>query len=73
MQVAITRALVVAFVLAGAVPATAQQVTPPPGNERPVIGLVFSGGGARGGAHLGVLKALARALARRSAASMRAA
>jgi NTE family protein len=29
-----------------------------PSGERPVIGLVLSGGGARGGAHLGVIKAL---------------
>jgi NTE family protein len=30
----------------------------PPGDARPKIGLVLSGGGARGGAHLGVIKAL---------------
>jgi len=30
----------------------------PPESRRPVIGLVLSGGGARGGAHLGVIKAL---------------
>ncbi len=43
-------------------PAAAQQAAsagPPPG-ERPRIGLVLSGGGARGGAHLGVLKVLER-------------
>ena len=39
--------------------AVAQQ--PEPGAEaptRPEVGLVLSGGGARGGAHIGVLKAL---------------
>jgi NTE family protein len=34
------------------------QDLPPPAAERPAIGLVLSGGGARGGAHIGVLKAL---------------
>jgi NTE family protein len=33
-------------------------VPAPPPRERPSIGLVLSGGGARGGAHIGVLKAL---------------
>ena len=28
------------------------------GDERPRIGLALSGGGARGGAHVGILKAL---------------
>src|SRR6185295_6847078 len=31
---------------------------PPPPQHRRTIGLVLSGGGARGGAHIGVLKAL---------------
>jgi NTE family protein len=34
----------------------AQEIPPPP--ARPTVGLVLSGGGARGGAHIGVLKAL---------------
>jgi NTE family protein len=40
--------------------AAAQPVDPPPHvvTQRPSIGLVLSGGGARGGAHIGVLKAL---------------
>lgn len=45
-----------ALLLAGA-PALAQQA-PVPKAERPRVGLVLSGGGARGFAHVGVLKAL---------------
>jgi NTE family protein len=45
-----------ALLLAGA-PALAQQA-PAPKAERPRVGLVLSGGGARGFAHVGVLKAL---------------
>jgi len=53
---AVTGALAAAL-LAVAAPVFAQEPQPvPPG--RPVIGLVLSGGGARGGAQLGVLKAL---------------
>lgn len=37
--------------------ATVQEAALPPA-ERPNVGLVLSGGGARGGAHIGVLKAL---------------
>ena len=36
----------------------AQEPTPTEGDDRPVVGLVLSGGGARGFAHLGVLKVL---------------
>jgi NTE family protein len=43
--------------LIGMAAAVAQE-TGAEGPERPVIGLVLSGGGARGGAHLGVIKAL---------------
>lgn len=46
----------IVLLLAGA-PALAQQV-PAPKAERPRVGLVLSGGGARGFAHVGVLKAL---------------
>jgi NTE family protein len=35
-----------------------EPATPAAGNERPRIGLVLSGGGARGAAHIGVLKVL---------------
>ena len=47
------RALVVALAGACALPALAQAPTP-----RPKIGLVLGGGGARGGAHMGVLEVL---------------
>jgi NTE family protein len=45
---------------AAAEAATAASVSPPsdPTSRRPRVGLVLSGGGARGGAHLGVLKVL---------------
>ena len=45
---------------ATAIPAFAQQddVEPVAGRERQAIGLVLSGGGARGGAHIGAIKAL---------------
>jgi NTE family protein len=38
--------------------ALAQGATAARGAQRPAVGLVMSGGGARGGAHIGVLKAL---------------
>lgn len=46
-----------AWVVVGVSPVAAQSA---PADEaaRPVVGLVLSGGGARGGAHLGVIKAL---------------
>lgn len=55
------RRLVLAFVLASA--AAASPAQPPaakaePASQRPRIGLVLSGGGARGFAHIGVLKVL---------------
>lgn len=49
-------ALVFLLGLLGAVPVPAQQ--PAPATARPRIGLVLSGGGARGAAHAGVLKVL---------------
>ncbi len=48
-------------VLTGTTPTPAEltkPVTRPPGHNRPKIGLVLSGGGARGIAHVGVLKEL---------------
>ena len=39
-----------------ALPAAAQDAPAPP--KRPKIGIAFAGGGARGGAHVGVLKVL---------------
>jgi NTE family protein len=39
-------------------PLAAQGTASPPDHLRPRIGLVLSGGGARGGAHIGVLRAL---------------
>jgi NTE family protein len=49
-----------AVALAGSAPASGQEpVTPAPvAQQRPKIALVLSGGGARGGAHIGVLRAL---------------
>ena len=57
MRVAITWVACAATFLTPALPASPQdlQSAEP---VRPVIGLVLSGGGARGGAHLGVIKAL---------------
>jgi NTE family protein len=55
--------LLAACVLAWPVAGASQEAVPPslpedPGPERPRIGLVLSGGGARGSAHVGVLKVL---------------
>jgi NTE family protein len=47
-----------AISLVMAVGAQAQEATPQPATSRPRIGLVLSGGGARGAAHIGVLKVL---------------
>jgi len=47
----------VAVLVVGSQSASSQENRPDT-SARPVIGLVLSGGGARGGAHLGVLKAL---------------
>lgn len=44
--------------VAMSIPAPTRAQEPPAEDQRPVIGLVLSGGGARGGAHLGVIKAL---------------
>jgi NTE family protein len=41
-----------------ALPAMADEITNPDGSKRPKICLVLSGGGARGAAHVGVLKVL---------------
>src|ERR1700680_5146446 len=38
--------------------ASAEQATPQPSTARPRVGLVLSGGGARGAANIGVLKVL---------------
>lgn len=60
----ISRALLVALLLAGTAaaqetpPAAAPSPAPPSPAPRPRVGLVLSGGGARGAAHLGVLKVL---------------
>jgi NTE family protein len=52
-------ALPLATLLAGgAPPASAQEAPPPPPAGRPRTALVLAGGGARGAAHLGVLKVL---------------
>lgn len=57
MRLGFKSAFLVAITVSGAVPAVAQE-PPSSDRDRPVIGLVLSGGGARGGAHLGVIKAL---------------
>jgi NTE family protein len=44
--------------LCGSVPAAAQQASPAEPAQRPRIGLVLAGGGAKGIAHVGVLKVL---------------
>lgn len=46
------------FLVAIAVPATPASAQDPPPPERPLVGLVLSGGGARGLAHMGVLEVL---------------
>ncbi len=48
------------FLLGAARPAEARDEKRPEVNRRPRIGLVLSGGGARGGAHVGVLEVLER-------------
>lgn len=55
MSVGMSRTILAAVFLCLAWPVVAQD---PVGQDRPVVGLVLSGGGARGGAHLGVIKAL---------------
>lgn len=52
------RSLFAVLALLAAATASAQQVTAPSDAARPRIGLVLSGGGARGAAHIGVLKVL---------------
>src|SRR6185436_2776917 len=47
-----------AALLAGSLPLHAQEAPQPQTNGRPRIGLVLAGGGAKGGAHVGVLKVL---------------
>src|SRR5215475_6012426 len=55
-RIAMGAALALSLQLALAAPAAAQEAAPKP--ERPRIGLALSGGGARGAAHVGVLKVL---------------
>ena len=57
MRARIACAVIAVICLSYVMPALAQDL-PPTEFDRPVIGLVLSGGGARGGAHLGVVKAL---------------
>jgi NTE family protein len=52
------RGALAAACLAGAVETAAQQSGSCSANGRPSVGLALSGGGAHGGAHIGVLKAL---------------
>ena len=55
LRFAISLALAATFLSLPA-PALAQEASAPP--KRPRIGIAFAGGGARGGAHVGVLKVL---------------
>jgi NTE family protein len=57
-RAAVFAAIFLTFALALAVAAPAQESPPPSSTARPRIGLVLSGGGARGAAHIGVLKVL---------------
>src|SRR5512139_1366071 len=54
---AIPAMLFLALIL-GAGPSRSSDQPPEPGVDRPRIGLVLSGGGARGAAHIGVIRAL---------------
>ncbi len=56
----IARTLFLSALLLGSAVGTAQTPAGEPPAQRPRIGLVLSGGGARGAAHIGVLKALDR-------------
>ena len=51
-------AALVAFAISSGLPAPAQEAVPPPPAKRPKVVLVLSGGGARGSAHIGVMKVL---------------
>lgn len=57
MRILTAQILIIAFILQ-AFPASAQVADDPPG--RPRVGLVLGGGGARGAAHIGVLRELER-------------
>ena len=57
MRVGLTSVFLFTIAISVAAPGSAQE-SQSGARERPVIGLVLSGGGARGGAHLGVIKAL---------------
>src|SRR6202050_2162385 len=54
------RIMLITALLLGCAAAGAQRVGQTPAAPRPRIGLVLSGGGARGAAHIGVLKMLDR-------------
>src|SRR5262249_8216820 len=55
---ALSLILLAAQSLAAPAISTVQNAPPPDGGQRPRVGLVLSGGGARGNAHIGVLKVL---------------
>jgi predicted acylesterase/phospholipase RssA len=62
--------MLICMTLAAAMPAIAQQPSASPGSaKRPKICLVLSGGGARGAAHVGVIKGARRSTGCRSTAS----
>ena len=60
MKITLFRALLVITSLPIAAPVTAQADEPAAGANRPRVGLALGGGGARGAAHIGVLRELER-------------
>jgi NTE family protein len=58
MKRLLTTAIAVAVFAAASAPANAEQCARAPATDRPKIGLVLGGGGARGAAHIGVIKLL---------------
>jgi NTE family protein len=59
-QARIGRSLILIATLTVVAPSVAEEPAWPDGSERPRIGLVLGGGGARGAAHVGVLRELER-------------
>ena len=60
MNITYSRVLLVTISLSVAMQVSARSDEPDTGNDRPRIGLALGGGGARGAAHIGVLKELER-------------
>ena len=60
MKITFSQLILVTISLSVAMQVSAQTDEPDTGNDRPRIGLALGGGGARGAAHIGVLKELER-------------